>query len=63
MSEPETVYRCDCDDCDRVVATRDEDEAIVIKTRHDGDVHETRIPLGQPDNSEPLQPALRRWAG
>lgn len=44
MAEPETVYRCDCGYCRRVVATQ-EGDTLVVAVRHDGERHETRIPI------------------
>jgi len=46
LSQPETVYHCDCEDCDRVVPVRRDPDELVIKVRHDGQTHETRIPVG-----------------
>ena len=43
MAEPEKVYRCDDDHCDRVVATLHDHDKIVVKARHGSEWHETEI--------------------
>ena len=43
MSNPRKVYFCDC--CNRVIAEEDPDGVLVIRVRHDREMHETRIIL------------------
>jgi len=57
LKDSDKLEEVRCDVCDCIVAQRRRDGAIVIRSRHWGEVH---ITILEPPTAEPLQPAVER---